>query len=338
MLGSVQTITRYDLSLPMAEFDLEANRKGYIGPSILVPRLVGIQAADVGKIPPNQLISAGPDTTRASGAGYKRSDFEMDKYSYSTQEHGMESAIDDRQVAIYSGILNAEMVHAARTQNFVLEDFERACAAAVINSTTFTGALTGAAAAKWDTAPTTATPINDIHTAMEAVRTNSGLEPNLVQMNALQFWYAMNTTQVVDRVKYTKTATLEELAGLLAAVLGVKRLVVAGGKGGGWKNTANQANTTPAFARIWPDTVLFVGRVAESDDPQEPCFGRSFVWNGATGGEAPSSLGDGQELALIMEEYRDEKVRGNVIRARGDWDIQIMYANAGYNLTAVLNA
>jgi hypothetical protein len=335
MLGSVQTITRYDLSLPMVEFDLEANRKGYIGPSILVPRSVGIQAADVGKIPPNQLISAGPDTKRASGAGYKRSDFQMDKYSYSTEEHGYESAVDDRQVAIYSGILNAEMVHAGRTQNFVLEDFERSCAAAVINTGTFTGAMTGGVAVIWST-HATSLPIDDIHTAMEAVRTNSGLEPNLVEMNMLQFWHAMNSVQVIDRVKYTKTATIDELAGMLAAVLGIKRLVVAGKNGGGFKNTANQANTTPTFARIWPNTTIFVGRVAETEDPQEPCFGRSFIWNGANGGEAPTSLGDDQELALITEEYRDEKVRGNVIRARGDWDIQVMYAQAGYNLTGVL--
>ncbi|MDE2100767.1 MAG: hypothetical protein KGL39_26210 [Patescibacteria group bacterium] len=337
MLGSVSAITRYDLSLPMVEFDLEANRKGYIGPAILRPRLVGIQAADVGKIPPNQLISAGPDTTRASGSGYKRSDFEMDKYSYSTQEHGFESAIDDRQVAIYGGILNAEEIHSSRTQNFVLEDFERACVAACINTGTFTGALTGAVInGVWST-HATATPVDDIHKAMEGVRTNSGLEPNLVEMNALAFWHAMNTTQVIDRVKYTKTATMAELAGLLAGVLGIKRLVVAGMPEGGWKNTANQANTTPTFARIWPDATVFVGRVAESDDPQEPCFGRSFIWNGApAGGEAPTSLGDDQELALIMEEYRDEKVRGNVLRARTDWDIQIMYANAAYNLTGVL--
>jgi hypothetical protein len=325
----------------MAEFDLEANRKGYIGPSILVPRLVGIQAADVGKIPPNQLISAGPDTTRASGAGYKRGSFEMDKYSYSTQEHGFESAIDDRQLAIYAGILNAEAVHSQRTQNFVLEDFERACAAAVINTGTFTGALTGGVLnGVWST-HANATPIDDIHKAMEAVRLNSGLEPNIVAFNSLAFWHAMNSTQVVSRVQYTKTATMAELAGLLAACIGIKNLVVAGNgvggaSGGGFKNTANQNNTTPTFARIWPDTTAFVGRVAETEDPQEPCFGRSFIWNGAAGGEAPTSLGDDQELALIMEEYRDERVRGSVIRARTDWDIQIMYATAGYNLTGIL--
>jgi hypothetical protein len=301
-----------------------------------VPRLVGIQAADVGKIPPNQLISAGPDTTRASGAGYKRGSFEMDKYSYSTQEHGFESAIDDRQLAIYAGILNAEAVHSSRTQNFVLEDFERACAAAVINTGTFTGSLTGAAInGVWST-HASGTPIDDVHKAMEAVRLNSGLEPNIVAFNSLAFWHAMNTAQVIDRVKYTKTATMDELAGMLAAVIGIKKLVVAGMPQGGFKNTANQNNTTPTFARIWPDTTAFVGRVAESDDPQEPCFGRSFIWNGAAGGEAPTSLGDDRELALIMEEYRDERVRGSVIRARTDWDIQIMYSTAGYNLTGIL--
>lgn len=342
MLGSVSTITRYDLSMPQMQFDLEANRRGYIGPAVLKPRFVGIQAADVGKIPANQLLSAPRDTTRASASGYKRLDFEMDKYSYSCQEHGMESAVDDRQVAIYGGILNAEQIHAMRAQAAVLEDFERSCAAAVINSSTFTGSLTGAVSTYWSV-HATATPIDDLQTALEAVRSNSGLEPNCVVMNYKAFQHACRCAQVIDQVKYSTKVTWAEITGIFAALVGVDRVIVAGkppaagGGGGGFYNSDNQADTYPTFSRIWSNTTAFVGRIAVTEDPQEPCFGRSFIWNGApVGGEAPTTPGDEQELALITEEYRDERVRGSVIRARTDWDIEIMYANAGYNLTGLL--
>jgi len=334
MATSSTAITRYELSLPMAEIDLEANRRGFVAPAILRPAHVGLQAAQIGKLPPNQLISTVPSTARASGAGYGRDDFEMDQFSYSTQDHGREAPMDDRQLAIYAGILNAEQVHAGRAINFVLQDFEQQCAAACINTGTFTGALTGGVTnGVWST-HASATPIDDIHQALEAVRLNSGLEPNVVEMNALAFWHAMNTAQVIDRVKYTKTATMQELAGMLAAVLGVSRVVVPGLPEGGLKNVNNQANSTVSFSRIWPNTTVFVGRAAMTEDLQEPCFGRAFIWKGE--GEAPTSPGDDQELAVIVEEYREEKVRGSVVRARTDWDIQIMYAAAGYNLTGVL--
>lgn len=331
MASSIQAITRYELSMPMVQLDLEMNRKGYIGPQVLRPRLVGIQAADVGKVPLAQLLSS-KDTTRASGAGYKRTDFEFDKYSYSTTEHGWESPLDDRQIAIYNGILPAEMIHTERAINFVLEDYERACATNVYNTNTFTGAQTGAAATLWSNWAT-ATPINDIWAGMEAVRAASGLEPNICVMNQIQFFNARNTAQIVDRIKYTETATQEEVAAQFAACVGIKKVVVAGKEGGAWKNTANQ-NLTPSLARIWSGQLVFIGRAAETEDPQEPCFGRTFIWGGGT--EGPGALGTDEELALFVEEYREERVRGSVIRARTDWDIQLMYTNAGYLMTGVL--
>jgi len=333
MAAPVQAITRYELSMPMRQIDLEMNRRGYIGPQVLRPRIVGIQAADVGKIPLNQLLSS-QDTTRASGGGYKRSDFQFDKYSYSTTEHGWESPLDDRQIAIYAGLLPAELIHTQRTMNFVLEDFERAVAAAVMNTGTFTGAQTGAAATLWSTWAT-ATPIQDVFAGMEAVRLNSGLAPNVCVMTQKAFFNGRNTAQIVDRIKYTETATQAEVAAQFAACLGIKRVVVAGNDNGlGLKNTANQQQTA-SLSRIWPDNQVFIGRAAETDDPQEPCFGRTFIWNGA-GGEAPGALGTDEELALIVEEYREERVRGSVIRARTDWDLQLMYTQAGYLMTGVL--
>jgi len=330
MLGSASPIIRYDMSMPMELFDLEANRLGYIGPKVMKPRLVGIQAADVGKIPANQLISVPRDTSRAPGAGFIRTDQKMDKYSYSTGVHGVEAPVDDIERAIFSGIIDADMIGAARALNELLQSYEVLVAGVVMNAATFTGNLTAAAAVVWDTNPATALPITDIQGGMEKARLNSGIEPNIVAMNFTAFRAAMNTQQVIDRVKYTKTLTWDELAGLLAAVVGVRNLVVAG-MPGGLMNTSSQSNTSPTFARIWPSPTVFIGRAAETSDPREPCFGRTFMWN--SDGAGPGSAGDEQELAVIVEQYREEKIMSTVHRARTTWDTPIMYPNAGFNLT-----
>jgi hypothetical protein len=118
----------------------------------------------------------------------------------------------------------------------------------------------------------------------------------------------------------------QEIANAVADVLDIKYLLVAGG----FKNTANEGQDA-AISRIWSDSYAMVCRVAESDDPREACIGRTFIWDG----DGPGAPGDGGKLAVIMEEYREEKVRGTVFRARNNRDIVIMYAQAGHLLSNI---
>jgi hypothetical protein len=311
--------------MPFMEFDLEMNKKSYVGHKVLVPRPVGIQAASVGKLKPEFLL-AQMDTKRSPGAGYKRGDFQFDSFSYATEEYGEEEPLDDRQVAMYADILDAETIHSARAASFVLDHYERDCASTLYNTTTFTGALTAAVAAKWNDW-VNATPIQDIVVNREKVIVNSGLVPNTLLINSYQFWNLVNTAQIVDRIKYTETATQTEVAGQLAAVLGVEQVIVAGAL----TNTA-ATPTAAAISRIWSNSYAMLCCAAKTEDPQEPCIGRTFMWTG----DGPGAPGTDEQLALIMEEYREEKVRGSVFRGRNDREIVLMYAAAGLLLTGVI--
>ena len=99
---------------------------------------------------------------------------------------------------------------------------------------------------------------------------------------------------------------------------------------GGIKNTAKKGQSA-AISRIWSDSYVMICRVAETNDPKEPCIGRTFMWS-----EENAGLGSDEELAIITEEYREEKVRGSVLRARYDRDIKRMYVEAGHLLTTIL--
>lgn len=326
MVAPSTAITRYELSLPFTEFDLMMNQKGYIGPQVLKPRLVGIQSADVGKIPIEHLLQQ-QNTKRAAGSGYRRGDFEFQKYSYNTDEYGWEEPIDDRQLAIYADMLDAESIHADRAAGFVCDQFERDINSAVYDTAVWTGAaLTTALTNEWDD-HTNATPIDDIFAAKEKVRSGTGLEPNALICNTLQFHHLANCDQTVDRVKYTQTADQGTMMQAIADVLGIKKILVAGG----WTNTANPQQAA-SVSRIWGNEYAMVARVAETEDPQEPCVGRTFIWTG----DGPGAVGTEEKLALVMEEYRDEAVRGSVIRCRNDRDIVIMYAAAGHLLSNVI--
>ena len=319
-------ITRFDLSAPFVEFMLAANRRKYIGPSVLRPRLVGVQAADVGKIPLEALLQQ-KSTKRASGAGYKRGDFEPDKYNYATDEYGWEEAMDDRTLAIYRDLFDAEEIHANRAINNVLEEYERDVAAKILNTAVWTGAaLTTALSTKWSV-KATATPIEDVEAARQKVINGSGLEPNALILNRNQYFNLINCDEIVERVKYTETATQEAMRRVVAQVLDLEHILVAGGI----TNSANPQQAK-AISRIWPDAKASLARVAMTDDPQEPCVGRTFIWTE----DGPGVPGDDSELAVLVEEYREEGIRGSVIRARNDRDMQIMYTSAAHLLTNVL--
>jgi hypothetical protein len=64
-----------------------------------------------------------------------------------------------------------------------------------------------------------------------------------------------------------------------------------------------------------------VCKVATGQDFREPCIGRTFHW-----------AGDGSGIDGTIESYRDETVRGDVIRVRHDVDEIVLYKQAGHLL------
>ena len=89
-------LTRWDASLNTHEFDLEMNRRGFIGPRVLRPRVVGAQSATYGKVSVEELLRS-QDTARRARAGYGRDTFESGTTNYATAEYGWECPLDDRE-------------------------------------------------------------------------------------------------------------------------------------------------------------------------------------------------------------------------------------------------
>lgn len=319
-------ITRYELSEPFSEFDLRVNQRGYIGPRIMRPRLVGLQSADVGKIELGQLLQQ-RDTSRAAASGYRRGEFEFTKYDYACSEHGWEEPMDDWTVSVYSDLIDAEATHSDRAVGFLCDAFERDVKDIVYDTNVWTGDdLTTALGNEWDDAAA-ATPIEDVFNAKEKVRLGSGLIANALVCNALQYFHLKNCDQVVERIKYVARADQMELSRAIADVLDIDMILVAGGL----TNSANPQQAA-SISRVWPNENAMVCRVALTDDPREPCIGRTFIWTG----DGPGSVGDDEKLAVVVEEYREEKVRGSVIRARNNRDLKVMYKQAGHLLSNVI--
>lgn len=317
-------ITRTDLASTWSEFDLAMSRKKFIGPKVLRPRIVGVQAADVGKIPIEALLLTRSDD-RAPGAGYRRGDFEFTKFSYATDEHGWEETLDDRKLAMFRDMIDAENIHSQRAVDFLLRNYEIACAAALYDTAVWTGAaLTTAITHEWDD-HTNAVPVDDVEAARLLVIAGCGMEPNALICNRKQAFHLGQCANIVDRIKYSGLDDPKNISlAALAECLQLEMILVAGG----YKSTAKEGQDA-AVSTVWGDEYMMLAKVATTDDPQEPCVGRTFIW----GGDGPGAPGTDEEIAVIVEEYREENRRGSVIRARNDRDIVIMYKEAAHLLS-----
>jgi hypothetical protein len=93
---------------------------------------------------------------------------------------------------------------------------------------------------------------------------------------------------------------------------------------GGAKNTAKEGQSV-TFDKLWSDEYAMVCRVATTSDPREPCIARTFHWDE-----------DGSSIGGTVETYRDERIRGDVVRVRHETDEFVMYKELGhllYNVT-----
>lgn len=304
---------RPDLGGSLEEFSTAMDRQGFIGLDVLPVFEVGKQAGAFGRIPLEQLL-ANRDTIRAPGSGYARGKFTFVPDSYACQEHGAEEVIDDREAKMYADYFDAELVATERGRDVVLRNHERRAAALLFNASTFASQLTSVTN-EWDDFEN-ATPIDDVEAAVRAVWLRTGLWPNSLILNRHVFRNLRQCEQVIDRIAGQgagmPTRPADITVDQLRAVFDLQRILVAGSA----KNVAAEGQDAE-IGSIWDDEYAMVARLVTSRDIREPGLGRTFHW-----GE------DGSQIGGMVESYRDETVRGDVVRCRHDVHQKLLYTEA----------
>lgn len=311
---------RPDLGGALEEYSLEADRLGFVGLKVLPEFDAPEQTGTFGVIPVEQLLKT-VDTRRAPKSGYSRDDFEFTAANYATVEHGREEVVDDRQAKLYRNYFDAELIASRRARDKVL----RAGEIRVAGMLQDTGTLSNAAATQPWTDHSNSHPLADIEAALLAIYNRCGLWANTVVIPLLTFRHLRFNAEVIDRLNSNgvrDTAPDKITAAMIAMVFDVKSVIVAGGT----KNTANEAKDA-VFANIWDKSKILVARVAETNDIEEPCLGRTFHWSE-----------DGSDIGCTMESYREESKRGDVVRARYDVGEKLILPEAGQLITSVNNA
>lgn len=323
-------VVRLDLSMTFTEFNERINQLGFIGGKVLPPRLVAKPVSKFLKMQTEFFLGPVPDTKRAPNGTYRSDDEQFTQDDYATEQHGHEGRVGDYDQNVYGSEINLFQAVTRRQVNNCLMSYEAAAAAAVFNTTTWTGAsLTTAVSVPWTT-HATATPIDDLEAAIQKVDENSGLPANTIILPYKGWRHFRRCAQVTDLLKYWGGDDPKALGaiGALKEHFQVDNVYIPRGT----KNTKEQG-LSKSFSRFWDPTMAMVCHVRGDQSGSE---GPLVGWTPMYSDENVSLPGDlSNESALIIEQYYDDTKRSTKIRCRWDWGLKIQMAAAGHLLTAV---
>jgi|SaaInl7_200m_RNA_FD_contig_123_3364_length_3490_multi_12_in_2_out_0_4 hypothetical protein len=156
-------------------------------------------------------------------------------------------------------------------------------------------------------------PADDVNTGKTTIVKDTGFDPNVLVMGREVWDKLILHPDVLDRIKYTKAATQDEVAGMLAAWLGLERVVVGSAS---YNAAAEGATVDRQF--IWgKDAVLLYVPAAPAKD-------------------VPSAAYTFQLAGIETRQWREESPKQSVVEASICADPVVTASKAGYRFASVV--
>jgi len=312
---SSTTISRPELGVLAMEY-LEKQAE-FLGIQILPYFDVEERSAEYPLIPAEAMLNV-PDTRRAPRGAYQRDDWEFENDTYDCVENGWEEPVDDVEAKLYARFFDAEEIATQRAMGIILRVQEKRVSDMLFNATNFTAhAITN----EWDSNHyTDAAPITDVKAGRKAIHDACGIEPDTLIIGYGTFQHLGLINQIVDRLKYTNAEVKrgDIPAALLATAFNVDRILVGKGR----YNSAKKGQAA-VLADIWDDEYAMLCITNANRDLKKPCIGRTFRWTA----DCPDNV--------LVESYREEQTRSEIIRARQHTDEEILLTAAAYLLSNI---
>jgi hypothetical protein len=309
---------RQDLGTVAYEHMQSASERGHIGLRLMPVFRSGVSSAKFPKWGKKNFLKR-TDDLRAAGGQYNEVGVSFDWQNFSTDDRGLKIPIDDRLQALYAAFTDVEEASTRAVIDSILMNHEARVAALAA-----AGGPDDEVNNEWDDAEA-ATPRADVKAAKMAFRAANGFLPNTLAMSLTVFENLLLTSEISEKLQYTNPIEMggfEAQRAALAAYFGVGRIEVAGGM----EDTADKGQAT-ALAEMWDDEYCHLLYTSDGGNQiMRPCWGRTILWTPGSGG---GSEGDGM---LIVERYRDEDRRSEMVRARYDVDEFEQMASCKYTL------
>lgn len=331
--SSGTAVPRMDLLGPILEEGMDDD--AYVAHKVLPPLPVEKQ---FGAIPSfletdDQLLSI----KHAPKTGYPRIQSKLSEKTFRCEESGIEEPLSVEDYDIL-GRDRAEALVARKLKHIVLRQRDIALASVVMSAageTLFANQITnaGTSGIAWDN--TSGVPLTDLADADEGIAKRLGMGGNSLLIGYGALTKLRKNAQIRSAVRNILGVNNKDAVNIkipmstLATVLGVEDIIV----GGGTKNSADEGQAQ-SKGFIWPSTYALLFRKSQAKaDAMEAGLGRTFVWDQAqaVGDWATGSVD--ALLSMILEQYRDEPVSSDILRAREYIDMVMLNVKAGQLIT-----
>jgi len=254
---------------------------------------------------------------RAPGTKFVRIGMRLSTDSFSCDEYAEEYPIPDENAGNADAVIRLSQTGTRLLTSRIGLRKDRAFATDFMKTGVWGTDLVGTSGfTKWSDA--TSDPSGNVLTAAEAILNALGdtYEEAGMRLVALCGSIVVNRLKnhpdAIDRIKYTQAATPAAVNQTLAAWLGLDELVV-----GRRRYTTSAEGATDAYAPVFDDDMLVVA-VPSAPSPETPAAGYTFAWN------------EGGRGDMYVEQYRDETVKSDIVRAVTHFDQKLVASTLGY--------
>jgi hypothetical protein len=252
---------------------------------------------------------------RAPGAEAQEVNFALSTDSYFCADHALSSAIPDEERENADPVIQPDIDRTEFLTDRILLNREIALEKTL---STFPGINESTVSPTDQWQNETSDPIAAIGAARLNIFNGCQRRANTVILPFSVFEAIRNHPTVLDRIKYTTTGVITEE--LLAQLLDVDRVLVPRAV----KNTATKGQT-PSITPIWGKNA-YVMYVPQRPGLKQVSLAYTFQWTGAAGGVA----------GTVVERWRENGRKADMIRVQKYYDHKIVAAGAGYRLMGVI--
>lgn len=244
-----------------------------------------------------------PITLKANKGVAREHYFEASTSSYILDDHALKDYItDDDQDNFDAGDLRADTVE--ELTDVILRRLEQSVFN-LITTTNWSLNTSLAATALWTLDTVASNPLPVVDTAMSVVLQNSGYMPNFGVISRNGFVAAKNHQSILDRIKYTQTATVTE--DIMASLFGIKEFYVSTAQ-----IDTSDIGRTSTVGGIFTDKCFFGYKPARAT-PKAPSAGYIFRKN-----------------VPMVRRWRDEERNAEAIEVRMKYSARIVASLSGY--------
>lgn len=305
---------RLDLGVAFQEFEAE---EGLFIADQVLPDFSSKRREATFSVRPRASLLQNVDTKRGARGKFNRIDSKAEDKSFACKTYGLEAVVDDEERELYASDFDAEMAALTDVLMALRIAREIRVASMVQNTTTWTGSdlyTDVSATAPFDNPSSSVVDV--VIDAKEKVRRSSGMRANALILSEVQANNLLKNTQIRSQFPGAALITLDMIKGALAAIFGLRYLVV----GGAVYDAAGEDASAETITDIWSDDYAMVCRLGQSGDAlSSPSLGRTVRWSGF-------------DVALAVQTYREEQTMGDVLRAFESIDELVIDSAQGHLL------